>query len=173
VHWIRCTLFQRSVDQPRLYATTILLRNSNRYCYIRISGKFTYNVFNQGYSIARRAATRRDAFCWAFRVGFNCSHSVHLSRDIDLCRYDERAWANIAYEVYAAIMGLRNASVTVQKRPTSGLHVLLDVSIHCGRFHGQWARRCGALLACVRVRLAAARATANPGFTPLIRNTLS
>jgi hypothetical protein len=43
---------------------------------------------------------------------------------------------------------------------------LLDVSIHCGRFHGQWVRRCGALLARVRVRLVVARATANPGFTP-------
>ena len=60
---------------------------------------------------------------------------------------------------------LSNASVTLQKRPTSGLHVLLDVFIHCGRFHGQWARRCGALLARVRVRLAAACATANPRFT--------
>ena len=66
---------------------------------------------------------------------------------------------------------LSNASVTLQKRPTSGLHVLLDVFIHCGRFHGHWARRCGALLARVRVRLAAARATANPGFTPYIRHT--
>jgi hypothetical protein len=62
---------------------------------------------------------------------------------------------------------LSNASVTLQKRSTSGLYVLLDVFIHCGRFHGQWARRCGALLARVRVRLAAACATANPGFTPL------
>ncbi len=42
---------------------------------------------------------------------------------------------------------LSNASVTLQKRSTSGLHVLLDVFIHCGRFHGQGARRCGALLA--------------------------
>jgi hypothetical protein len=40
---------------------------------------------------------------------------------------------------------LSNASVTLQTRPTSGLHVLLDVFIHCGRFHGQGARRCGAL----------------------------
>jgi hypothetical protein len=36
-----------------------------------------------------------------------------------------------------------------------------------GGFFTQWARRCGALLARVRVRLAAACATANPGFTPL------
>ena len=62
---------------------------------------------------------------------------------------------------------LSNASVTLQERPTSGLQVLLDVSIHCGRFHGQLVRRCGALLARVRVRLVAARATANRGFTPL------
>jgi hypothetical protein len=62
---------------------------------------------------------------------------------------------------------LSNASVTLQKRPTSGLQVLLDVSIHCWRFHGQGVRRCGALLSRVRVRLVAARATANPGFTPL------
>jgi hypothetical protein len=64
---------------------------------------------------------------------------------------------------------LSNASVTLQKRSTSGLHVLLDMFIHCGRFHGQWARRCGALLARVRVRLAAACAAANSprGFTPL------
>jgi hypothetical protein len=32
-----------------------------------------------------------------------------------------------------------NASVTLQKRSTSDLYVLLDVFIHCGRFHGQWA----------------------------------
>ena len=62
---------------------------------------------------------------------------------------------------------LSNASMALQKRSTSGLHVLLDVCIHCGRFHGQGARRCGALLARVRVRLAGACATANPGFTPL------
>jgi hypothetical protein len=43
-----------------------------------------------------------------------------------------------------------NASVTLQKRSSSILHVLLDASIHCGRFYGQWARRCGALLAPVR-----------------------
>jgi hypothetical protein len=61
---------------------------------------------------------------------------------------------------------LSNASVTLQKRLTSGLHALLDMFIHCGRFHGQWTRRCGALLARVRVRLAAPCATANPGFTP-------
>ena len=66
---------------------------------------------------------------------------------------------------------LSNASVTLQKRSTSGLHVLLDVFIHCGRFHGQWTRRYGALLARVRVRLAAACATANPGFTPHILET--
>ena len=64
--------------------------------------------------------------------------------------------------------GLSNASVTLQKRSPSGLQVLLDVFIHYGRFYGQWARRRGALLARVRVRLAAARATANPGFTPYI-----
>jgi hypothetical protein len=51
---------------------------------------------------------------------------------------------------------LSNASVTHQTRSTSILHVLLDVFIHCGRFHGQWATRCGALLARVRVCLAAA-----------------
>jgi hypothetical protein len=62
---------------------------------------------------------------------------------------------------------LINALVTLQKRSTSGLHVLLDVFIHCGGFHGQWTKRCGALLARVRVRLAVACANANPGFTPL------
>jgi hypothetical protein len=73
----------------------------------------------------------------------------------------------------------------LQKRSTIGLHVLLDVFIHCGRCHGQGTRRCGALLARVRVRVAAACATANPGFrqmiyppidlyiTMYIRNTLS
>ena len=73
------------------------------------------------------------------------------------------AWANIAYEVYVAILGLRNASqrlsnasVTLQKRSTHGLYLLIDVFIHFGRFHGQWARRCGALLARVRVCQAAA-----------------
>ena len=60
-----------------------------------------------------------------------------------------------------------NASATLQKRSTSGLHILLGVFIHCGSFHRQWTRRCGALLARVRVRLATACATANPGFTPL------
>jgi hypothetical protein len=52
---------------------------------------------------------------------------------------------------------LSNASVTLQERSTSGLHLLLYVFIHCGGFHGQWARRCGVLhvLARVRVRLAA------------------
>jgi hypothetical protein len=49
-----------------------------------------------------------------------------------------------------------NASVMLQKCSTSGLHVLLDVFIHCGRFHGHWARRFGAPLACVWVCLAAA-----------------
>jgi hypothetical protein len=50
----------------------------------------------------------------------------------------------IAYEVYVAInwasetlqRRLSNASVTLQKRSTSGLHLLLDVFIHCGGFHG-------------------------------------
>jgi hypothetical protein len=51
---------------------------------------------------------------------------------------------------------LSNASVTLQKRSTSGLYLLLDVFIHCGSFHGKWARHCGALLARVRVCLAAA-----------------
>jgi hypothetical protein len=53
---------------------------------------------------------------------------------------------------------LSNASVTLQKRSTSSLNLFLYdiVFIHCGRFHGQWARRCGALLARVRVCLAAA-----------------
>jgi hypothetical protein len=62
---------------------------------------------------------------------------------------------------------LSNASVTLQRRSTSGLHVLLDMFIYCGRFYGQGARRCGTLLARVRERLAAACATANPGFTHL------
>ena len=65
---------------------------------------------------------------------------------------------------------LSNASVTLQKRSTRGLHLLLDVLIHYGRFHGQWERRCGALLARVRVCLARGQqqpcATANPGFRP-------
>jgi hypothetical protein len=65
---------------------------------------------------------------------------------------------------------LSNASVTLQKRPTNGLHVLLDVFIHFGRFHGQRARRCGALLARVRVCMVALRACDRyimtpPGFT--------
>jgi hypothetical protein len=54
-----------------------------------------------------------------------------------------------------------NASVTLQKRSTSagtsGLHMFFDVFIHHRRFHGQWARCCGALLARVRACLAAAR----------------
>ena len=51
---------------------------------------------------------------------------------------------------------LSNASVTLQKHSTSGLHFLLGVFIHRGRFRGQRARCCGALLACVRVCLGAA-----------------
>jgi hypothetical protein len=47
-----------------------------------------------------------------------------------------------------------DASVTLQKRSTSGLHRFLDVFIHHRRFHGQWARCCGALLARVRACLA-------------------
>jgi hypothetical protein len=47
---------------------------------------------------------------------------------------------------------LINASVTLNQR----LFLLLDVFIHRGRFHGQRARGCGALLARVRVWLAAA-----------------
>jgi hypothetical protein len=56
--------------------------------------------------------------------------------------------------VYVAIL----ASETLQKRLSnaSGLHILLDVLIHCGSFYGQWARRCGALLARVQVCPAAA-----------------
>ena len=56
------------------------------------------------------------------------------------------------------VMGLRNASetvsnasVTLQQCSTSGLHLLLCVFIHRRRFHGQWARCSGALLARVRV----------------------
>jgi hypothetical protein len=83
-------------------------------------------------------------------------------------------WQFLASETL--LKRLSNASVTRQKRPISGLQVLINVSIHCGGFHGQWVRRCGALLARVRVRLVAARvrvrlvaarATANPRFTPL------
>jgi hypothetical protein len=44
---------------------------------------------------------------------------------------------------------LSNASVTLQKRPISGLYLLLDVFIHHGRFYGQRARCCGALPASV------------------------
>ena len=68
---------------------------------------------------------------------------------------------------------LINALVTLQKRSTSGLHVLLDVFIHCGRFHGQGVRRCGALLARVRVRLAACVRPLTPDLPPYIRNPLS
>jgi hypothetical protein len=38
----------------------------------------------------------------------------------------------------------------LQKRSTSDLHLLLDVFIHRGGVHGQWARSCGALLARAR-----------------------
>ena len=67
-----------------------------------------------------------------------------------------------------------NASVTLQKCSTSGLHILLDVFIHGGGFYGQWARRYGALLARVRVCLAAARLRSlTPDLPPLISYTLS
>jgi hypothetical protein len=49
-----------------------------------------------------------------------------------------------------------NASVTLQKRSTSGLHLFLGVFIHHRRFHGQWAWCCGAPLAHVWACLAAA-----------------
>ena len=48
-----------------------------------------------------------------------------------------------------------NASVTLQQRLTSGLHIFLGVFIHRERFHGERARCYGALLARVRVYLAA------------------
>ena len=52
---------------------------------------------------------------------------------------------------------LRNALVTLQKRSTSGLHLLLpDVFIHRRRFHDQWARWCGALPVRMWASLAAA-----------------
>jgi hypothetical protein len=60
-----------------------------------------------------------------------------------------------------------NASVTLQKRSSSGLHLLLGVFIHCGRFHGQWTRRCGALLVRARVCLAAAVCDHYPRIPPL------
>jgi hypothetical protein len=65
-----------------------------------------------------------------------------------------------------------NASVTLQKRSTSGLHLLLDVFIHYGGFHGQWARCCGALLARVRVCLAAPSTRVRP-LTPNFAPKLS
>ena len=40
--------------------------------------------------------------------------------------------------------------------------------IHRGRFHGQWVRRYGVLLACVRVCLAAAVCVAAPCLKPFI-----
>ena len=59
-----------------------------------------------------------------------------------------------------------NASVALQERSTSILHVLLDAFIHCWRFRGQWARRCGALLACVRIYLVAAACSRVRLLTP-------
>jgi hypothetical protein len=68
---------------------------------------------------------------------------------------------------------LSNASVTLQKRPTSGLHILPDVFIHCGSFHGQWTRRYGALLVRVRVRRQQRVRPLTPDLPPYITNTLS
>jgi hypothetical protein len=39
----------------------------------------------------------------------------------------------------------------LQQRSTNGLHLLLDVFIHCGRFYGKRARCCGAL--CILYKL--------------------
>ena len=45
-----------------------------------------------------------------------------------------------------------NATKTLDERPTyqAWLDILLNVFIHCGRFHVEWAERCGAVLARVR-----------------------
>jgi hypothetical protein len=52
---------------------------------------------------------------------------------------------------------LSNAALTLQKRLTSGPHILLDMFTHRDRFHGQWLRCCGALCSMrVRVCLAVA-----------------
>ena len=61
---------------------------------------------------------------------------------------------------------LGNATVTLRTRSTSGLHLFLDVVIHHGRFHGQWARCCGAPLARVQVCLAGAVCDRSPRIYP-------
>ena len=53
---------------------------------------------------------------------------------------------------------LRDASGTLRQRSTSHLHLLLGMFIRRGRFHGQLARWCGALLNLVRVRVGLAAA---------------
>ena len=68
---------------------------------------------------------------------------------------------------------LSNASVTLQKRSTRGLHLLLDVFIHCGTFHGQWARHCGALLVRVRVPGSSRVRPLTLDLPPYIRYTVS
>jgi hypothetical protein len=57
------------------------------------------------------------------------------------CKSTRQFWASETLQ-----KRLSNASVTVQKRSTSRLHLLLDVLIYHGRFHGQWGRCCGAVL---------------------------
>jgi hypothetical protein len=66
---------------------------------------------------------------------------------------------------------LSNASVTLQKRSASGRHLLQDVLIYHGRFHGQWTRCCGALLARVQMCFSTHVCVLNLtlGVTPQVR----
>jgi hypothetical protein len=68
-----------SEDTVSLYK---LLRNNSRYCYIEISVKFTYNIFYQGYSTARRIAAHRIACRGCFRPGFNCTQCINCTQGI-------------------------------------------------------------------------------------------
>jgi hypothetical protein len=69
---------------------------------------------------------------------------------------------------------LSNASGMLQQRSTSGLHLLLDVLIYCGSFHGEWKALWGTTSACASVRAwQQPCATANPGPVPPYRLLIS
>jgi hypothetical protein len=71
---------------------------------------------------------------------------------------------------------LSNASVALQKRLTSILHVHLDVFIHCERFHGHGARRWplwSTTSACASVHDSNRVRPLTPDLPPYISYTLS
>ena len=72
------------------------------------------------------------------RILQECHFSLHGS--ILPTRPMWQFWASETLQKWSS-----NASVTLQKRLTSGLHLLLGRFIHHGRFHGQQSRCSGVL----------------------------